>query len=160
PASFALSGFIGSRADGLGEDALESFRCPPPTIQIAVDKAAGRSIICPGDTTHYFITVKNTGTGDMIVSLTDPLPAAFTYDDQLSGDFTIASNAGGLITFNDLSIPVGQSRTASFRVRATTQCVGDQVNTATAVGNFDPGQGCTAQIDPVRSSGSATVDVG
>src|SRR5439155_12699530 len=134
PAIFRLSGFIGSRVDGLGEDALAPITCPPPSLQIGVDKAAGRSSICPGDTTHFFITVRNTGSGDLTVNLTDQLPSGLTYDGDFQSSCGIPEpSPGSQLIFAPFPLAIGAFCTVSFRVRAAEECLGDQVNMVTSI---------------------------
>jgi len=135
PLVFAVSAFAGSTTDGLSEDATNSVHCAP-NLGIKITKVAEPQAVCPGGTTRFNISVRNTGAAPLTTTLTDQLPPQLAYDNDLSGDFTFASAVAGLISFNPLVIPAGEVRTASFRVRASADCFGAVTNTAMVVGSF------------------------
>jgi len=108
PFVYAMTAFSGSTTDGLSEDATAQVRCGPPTINIELTKVANPPVICAGSTTIFTLTVHNTGQTPLTTTLTDQLPSALTFDNNVTGDFTLLSaSGGGLITFNDLVIPAG-----------------------------------------------------
>ncbi|TMB93558.1 MAG: DUF11 domain-containing protein [Chloroflexi bacterium] len=79
PAVFEFSGFVGSRVDGLGEDALTPIRCVPnPNIDI--QKSASPESLCPDASTTVTLTITNTGDVPLTsVSVTDDLPTGLSY---------------------------------------------------------------------------------
>ncbi|MGH7725461.1 MAG: hypothetical protein ACREOU_08530, partial [Candidatus Eiseniibacteriota bacterium] len=158
PFIFGMVAFSGSTSDGLSEDATNAVRCGPPDVDLAITKQANPPTICPGATTEFTITVQNTGDAPLTTTLTDPLPTGLTFDNNVTGDFTLDNANGNVVTFQPLVIPAGQTRTARFRVLASPSCLGEVTNTASAAGTFT--EACLDRIgEPlsVTRTASATV---
>ena len=67
PAIWRLSTFIGSTTDGLSEDTAAPAECPPPDLDLDIEKTADPEVICAGDETRFTIVVENTGDADLLV---------------------------------------------------------------------------------------------
>ncbi len=160
PFQFGMNAFVGSTADGLSEDASNTVRCGPPNVNIEITKVADPPRICPNQTTTFTITVRNTGETPLVTNLTDELPAGLSYDNNVTGDFAECSVVGQVITFCEITIPSGETRTVSFRARAASDCLGTVTNTARVTGTFsDP---CILALNdgqPLSVSRVATADV-
>jgi len=136
PFLFTMNSFSGATPDGLSEDATNRVSCGPPDIDVEISKVANPPAICAGGTTTFTISVQNTGDVPVTATLTDDLPAELAFDDNVTGDFTLNNQAGQHLTFNDLVIPVGATRTVSFRVKASAECFGSVRNNAKVVAVF------------------------
>ncbi len=129
--------FVGSTTDGMSEDTAIPTTCPLPNLDVEIEKTAEPTALCPGDNTTFSITVTNTGDAPLTVTLVDDLPAGLVYNDNVSGDFTVDTVVGQQITFNDLVIPKGESRSVSFEATAGAECFGEVTNVASVTGTFD-----------------------
>ena len=157
PVVWRVRPFVGSTTDGLSEDTATPRQCPPPNLDLEIDKEASVTELCPGEVTRFTIDVTNTGDADLMVDLTDQLPAGLLYSGNLSGDFSFQSEVAGLITFNTLAIPKGQTRSVSFDATADQQCFGELTNVATATGTFD--EPCLEEpmgVGPVQAEAMVT----
>jgi len=153
PAIWELSTEVDSDPDRLGEDGSDPATTPPPDLNIDVEKTASPATLCPGQTTTFTITVENTGCGDLSVTLQDIMPPGFTFANAVTGDFTPdLPPVGQTLTFNDLAIKVGETKTVSFDATAPADCFGLVDDEASVTGRFDPGEGCPADVDDVSDS--------
>ncbi|MGH7725460.1 MAG: FlgD immunoglobulin-like domain containing protein [Candidatus Eiseniibacteriota bacterium] len=160
PFQFGMTSFVGSTTDGLSEDASNRVRCGPPDINVEIEKIATPPTICPGQNTTFTITVRNTGEVPLTTNLTDLLPAGLTFNNAVTGDFAVCNQVGQLITFCEIVIPVGESRTVSFQALAANDCLGLVTNSATVVGTFS--DVCILALNdnqPLRVEATDTADV-
>jgi len=160
PFLFTMNAFSGATTDGLSEDATSNVRCSPPNIDVQIEKLADPAAICAGSTTAFTINVRNTGEVPVTATLTDQLPANLSYDDNLTGDFSLSSVVGQSLTFSDLVIPVGEQRTARFRAKATAECLGLVTNNAKVVAVFsEPCVDLANDNAPLRVERNASANV-
>src|SRR6185369_6328017 len=89
PFVYGMTAFAGSTTDGLSEDATPQVKCGPPNVNITLSKVADPPAICAGAKTTFTLTVQNTGQTPLTTTLTDQLPPSLTFDDNVSGDFTV-----------------------------------------------------------------------
>ncbi|MHC4092552.1 MAG: hypothetical protein ACYSVY_20150, partial [Planctomycetota bacterium] len=61
PDIWAMTSFVGSTTDGLSEDIAGPEQCPPPDLNLAIEKSANPEAICIGEDTRFTIVVSNTG---------------------------------------------------------------------------------------------------
>ena len=159
---WSASTFTDCIPDALGEDPSPAAKCQEPRPSLEIEKTANPEVICPDEATTFTVTVTNTGSTPLTVSLEDELPADLVYANNVMGDFTVDTVNGQMIVFNDLEIPIGQSRSVSFDATAGENCFGTVTNTATAVGVFQ--DDCLKGVDNeegvlVVGPMSATADV-
>jgi uncharacterized repeat protein (TIGR01451 family) len=160
PPGYAVRVFSGNIADGLGED-IHQLICSPAGPQILVDKTASPERICPGQNTTFTVVVTNPGSTPLqSVSLVDDLPAGLTYVNGSSNSNCGVGQPnvnGQQITWPDFALDPGASCTITFQATAGQQCLGPQVNVATATGSFSTPcfQGGEPQV--VQDSDDATV---
>ncbi len=89
---------------------------PPHPILLGGYKVASRAFVKYGDVFTYTIHINNSGTADAVVDVIDPVPAALN---TISGTIspTGTYDAGiHLITWNDLTVPAGDSVVLTFAV--------------------------------------------
>ncbi len=160
PPAYQVRVFSGNISDGLGED-IHLLTCAPPGPQIVVDKTANPERICPGANTTFTVVVTNPGVTPLqTVSLVDALPAGLTYVNGSSNSNCGVGQPnvnGQTITWPNFALAPGASCTITFQAQASAQCLGPQVNTATATGSFTTAcfQGGEPQV--VQDSDDATV---
>ena len=142
---WSASTFVDCIPDALGEDPSPAAKCQEPRPSLEIEKTANPEVICPDEATTFTVTVTNTGSTPLTVSLEDELPADLVYANNVMGDFTFQGQAGQVITFNDLEIPAGASRSVSFDATAGENCFGTVTNTATATGIFQ--DDCLVNLD-------------
>ncbi|MGH7724908.1 MAG: FlgD immunoglobulin-like domain containing protein [Candidatus Eiseniibacteriota bacterium] len=159
PFIFAMTAFSGSTTDGLSEDATNAVQCGEPNVDLEITKSANPVTLCPDGTTTFTIQVRNTGGAPLTTVLTDQLPADLTFDNNVTGDFTVDTVVGGLITFDPLVIPAGATRTVSFRVLAGPTCFGVVRNNASATGTFTEACIETGGKGPLSVTRTAFFDV-
>jgi len=155
PPVFSVNTFVGSDFDGLSEDAAGPVKCNSPVVSLTIAKTADKPTICPGDKDRFNVTVTNTSSVDVTTNLRDVLPAGWTYSDNVSGDFTFASQNGQVISFNALSIPAGASRVVHFDATSPTDCHGSYENKAVADAAFSSpclAEPLTALSDTARAT--------
>jgi len=133
---FSLNTFVGSDFDGLSEDAAGPAKCNAPVVQLAIQKTAQNPTVCPGDKDRFTVTVTNNSLVDVATNLRDILPAGWTFSNNVSGDFTFASQNGQVVSFNQITIPAGQSRSVQFDATSPADCLGPYENKAVADGSF------------------------
>ena len=138
PPVFRIFGFSGAIRDGLGEDITREATCGNPVPNIDIVKTAEPLAICPGATTTFTLVVTNTGNVDLNpVNVTDTLPAGLEFV-QVTGNTCggPVSSGAGSFSVGPFALSAGQSCTITFTARAALNCLGDQTNSATAVGQF------------------------
>ena len=93
-----------------------------PTFQVLLQKAAfGPEQLCPNDTLSYLIALTNQssqGSGDLAVTLADPIPAGTTYIEGSASNGAVFNTGQNSVTWTGFlggSFPLSQ--TISFRVR-------------------------------------------
>jgi uncharacterized repeat protein (TIGR01451 family) len=160
PPAYAVRVFAGNIADGLGED-LHELLCSPPGPEILVDKSANPERICPGQNTTFTIVVTNPGVVELQqVTLVDDLPAGLSYvAASASNDCGVgAPNVNGQqLTWPNFSLAAGASCTFTFQAQAGAQCLGPQLNVATATGSFATACFNEGKPQVVQDSDDATV---
>jgi len=161
PIRFTMGTEVGSAPDGLSEDGSKQITCPAPSIDVTIEKLANPAAICANGTTTFTINVKNTSTEvPVTATLTDELPAGLTFDDNVTGDFTLSNAAGQSLTFADLVIPAGATRTVSFRAKAGAECLGSVRNNAKVVAVYS--EPCIDKVNgnqPLHVERTAFADV-
>jgi hypothetical protein len=136
PPVFSMSTFVGADGDGLSEDAAGPGRCNPPSVVLSIVKNANPTSICAGANSNFSITVTNSSLVDVSTTLSDFLPAGWTFANNVTGDFTFNSQVGQTLLFNAITIPAGASRSVSFDATSPSDCLGPYENKALAQGTF------------------------
>jgi uncharacterized repeat protein (TIGR01451 family) len=155
PAVFSVNTFVGSDFDGLSEDAAGPAKCNAPVVSLTILKTASKPNICAGDSDRFTVTVTNTSLVDVATNLRDVLPIGWTYSNNVSGDFTFASQSGQVVSFNQITIPAGQSRSVQFDATSPTDCLGPYENKAVADAAFSSpclAEPATALSDTARAT--------
>ena len=131
---FRARSFVGHLFDGLGEDLSALVACPPPTINIDVEKTVGD--VCAGQNTTVNVTITNTGDAALDpVEIEDTLPAGFTY---VGGSSSIGEPgvAGQVLSWSEGPLAAGDDITFSFMITAPQECFGIQENVIDVAGTF------------------------
>jgi uncharacterized repeat protein (TIGR01451 family) len=134
PGDFGFVVTAGSDDDGLGEDLTAgNVRLSEP--QLAITKGPDLSL-CPGAEGNYTITVRNDGNATVRnIVVSDQLPAGATLVSVVSGGVT-NNGTTGLVTFSSFDLAQCEEREIVIRVSANKNCSGNDVNSASAAGEF------------------------
>src|SRR5689334_16967769 len=158
PGAFNFVNVEANAFDGLSED--RSAGAPLIGIpNIDVSKSATPTSICPNGTTRFTVTINNTGQTELSVVAKDQLPAALSYAGNLQSSCgaTLATNVGGLLTFNPVTIAAGATCTISYDVTASAQCFGEASNTVNVVGTFNSACIAKGGHQTVKDSATSTI---
>jgi uncharacterized repeat protein (TIGR01451 family)/CSLREA domain-containing protein len=124
-----------------------------PVVNLVVNKSAAPTLVLPGQTVTYVVTVNNAGPSTATsVVITDVFQGGATFGSVVatSGGATYQSNTSTAVTFTVPSLGVGNSAVMTYTVTAPTS--GVITNTATAG---------AAELDsnPANNTASTTVTV-
>jgi len=124
-----------------------------PVVNLVVNKSAAPTLVLPGQTVTYVVTVNNAGPSTATgVVITDVFQGGATFGSVVatSGGATYQSNTSTAITFTVASLSAGSSAVMTYTVTAPTS--GVITNTATAG---------AAELDsnPANNTASTTVTV-
>jgi uncharacterized repeat protein (TIGR01451 family)/fimbrial isopeptide formation D2 family protein len=127
---------------------------------------APTGVVGPGDTLRYTIVLRNAGTTALTgLTLSDPIPAGLSYIADSANP--LATLAGSILTWTNLSVPVGGSLTLSFDVTVDpfteTERVfnnqgtvsSPQVGSVLTDGNGDPSDGTQPTVITATTGGGA-----
>ena len=124
-------------------------------------KTADSATATPGGTDGYTISVANPGSGDItLTSLTDTLPAGFTYtaSSTTGGVTTDPGVSGQTLTWNGpITVTAGATLHVHFSVKVSTT-PGTYTNSATATGDGLIIIGAT-NVAPVTVAGAVATTV-
>jgi len=131
PGDFAYIVSTGSDDDGVGEDLIAGeLQLTQPNLSITKTPDL---TLCPGDQGTYTIHVSNDGNGTLRnIVVTDVLPA----DGTIVTSSIPASGASGTVTFGPFDLAQCEAKDITVTVKASDQCHGNEINTATADGIF------------------------
>jgi uncharacterized repeat protein (TIGR01451 family) len=160
PFAYTVRVFCGNILDGLGED-THRIDCLPPGPQFALDKTANPERICPNSNTTFTIVLTNLGRVPLLeVNLVDDLPAALSYvEGSSNSDCGVGQPSldGSQLQWPVFSIAVGATCTIRYQARASEQCLGPQLNVATATASFTTACFLNGEPQTVQDSDDATV---
>ena len=101
-------------------------------------RARSRRSICAGGITRFTINVQNTGTTPLSVVAVDVLPAALSYNANVSNTCGGAVSPNGqTITFGPFDLAAGASCSISFDAKASADCFGQVTNVVDVTGTFN-----------------------
>ena len=136
PAAFNYVRVESNAFDGLSEDRSDGVPLAGEP-EIAVQKSANPTTICPGGTTRFTINIQNTGTAPLSVIATDVLPAQLSYAGNVSNTCGGAVTPNGqTIVFGPFDLAAGASCTISFDATASQECFGEVTNVVDVDGTF------------------------
>ena len=137
PAAFKYARVESNAFDGLSEDRSDGIVLIG-TPEIAVQKSAEPAVICPNGITRFTINVQNTGTTPLSVVAVDVLPAALSYNANVSSTCGGAVSPNGqTITFGPFDLAAGGSCSISFDAKASADCFGQVTNVVDVTGTFN-----------------------
>ena len=137
PAAFSFLRVEANAFDGLSEDRSDGGVCIG-NPEIAVQKSATPTAVCPGQNSRFTITVQNTGQTPLSVVVVDQLPAQLSYAGGLNSSCNVGAPVvnGQQLTFPAFTLAAETNCTISFDVTASAQCAGPQNNVVDVTGTF------------------------